>query len=227
MIKDFFIKLRRVLSPQVTLNELRATTTYEDIEAAEGIIKTILQNTQPVVPEKTLKERMEEAIELSTKTKSDIAAAINRSQQRKKLEEEADAAWDRIIREYTERTAQSGTLHNNPPQKQQTMKEMTQGGQIASAGLAFSPSGTSLHSTLTVSTGAPEVWSSPELLETHVLEESIELVYLQRRTYSISPWVATERCFKIVYSVVDGKWNKSEPIDGQIIPASGVTYQFD
>ena len=36
-----------------------------------------------------------------------------------------------------------------------------------------------------------------------------------------------ERVFKIVYSCKDGKWNKSEPNYGKIIPATDEDYDFD
>jgi hypothetical protein len=36
-----------------------------------------------------------------------------------------------------------------------------------------------------------------------------------------------ERVFKIVYSCVDGKWNKSEKIYGKIIPSQKEYYEFE
>jgi hypothetical protein len=36
-----------------------------------------------------------------------------------------------------------------------------------------------------------------------------------------------ERAVKIVYSCVDGKWNKSEPIYGKIIPAQDEYFEFE
>ena len=36
-----------------------------------------------------------------------------------------------------------------------------------------------------------------------------------------------ERIFKIVFSVVDGKWNKSERVYGKIVEAQKEEYTFD
>ena len=72
-------------------------------------------------------------------------------------------------------------------------------------------------------------WSDPLLIKTQEVGESIELIYKQHSTYSrtggIAPYNDT-RVFKIVYSCVNGKWNKSEPIFGEIIPAHEEYYEF-
>jgi hypothetical protein len=74
--------------------------------------------------------------------------------------------------------------------------------------------------------------SFTEQLEVKEVGESIEIIYKETLssncTYTInftSP--PKERIFKIVYSCVDGKWNKSEPIYGNIIPAQEEYYDFD
>lgn len=70
-------------------------------------------------------------------------------------------------------------------------------------------------------------WSTPKLVETIVNAESIELVYTQYQTVYLDWQGSQTRCFKIVYSCIDGKWNKSEPIYGEIIPANKETYEFN
>jgi len=65
-----------------------------------------------------------------------------------------------------------------------------------------------------------KLWNDPILKETREVGESIEMIYFQTSMYSRTggiPPYHDERIFKIVYSCVDGKWNKSEPIYGKII----------
>lgn len=70
-------------------------------------------------------------------------------------------------------------------------------------------------------------WSEPKLVETIIKSESVELIYTQYTTIFID-WQGSEhRCFKIIFSCIDGKWNKSKPIYGEIIPANRETYKFN
>ncbi len=80
------------------------------------------------------------------------------------------------------------------------------------------------------STSHLETWNYPERVEVNEVGESIEMIYKQTSmlTYTIYPSPPPEvRVFKIVYSCVDGKWNKSEPIYGRIIPAQNEYFEFD
>lgn len=73
-------------------------------------------------------------------------------------------------------------------------------------------------------------WLRPELIETKEVGESIEMVYKQRSSLHYTsnyPRPAEERVFKIIYSCIDGKWNKSEPIYGKLIPARDEYYEFE
>ena len=73
-------------------------------------------------------------------------------------------------------------------------------------------------------------WSNPERVEVNEVGETIEMVYKQTSmlTYTIYPSPPPEvRVFKIVYSCVDGKWNKSEPIFGKIIPSQNEYFEFE
>ena len=87
-------------------------------------------------------------------------------------------------------------------------------------------------SMLRTSTGTVQLfnhtWSNPERLEVNEVGESIEMIYKQTlmTTYSAYPPLTETRVFKIVYSCIDGKWNKSEPIYGEIIPAQNEYYKF-
>ena len=69
-------------------------------------------------------------------------------------------------------------------------------------------------------------WTSPMLIDVREMGESIEFIYKQRATTSFTTYFAEERVFKIVYSCIEGKWNKSAPIYGEIIPPQSETYLF-
>jgi hypothetical protein len=89
----------------------------------------------------------------------------------------------------------------------------------------------SIHTTGT-STSLLETWSYPERVEVNEVGESIEMIYKQTSVvnymiHSFHYAPPAERVFKIVYSCVDGKWNKSEPIYGRIIPAQNEYFEFD
>ena len=73
-------------------------------------------------------------------------------------------------------------------------------------------------------------WSNPERVEVNEVGETIEMIYKQTSmlTYTVYPSPPPEvRVFKIVYSCVDGKWNKSEPIFGKIIPLQDEYFEFE
>jgi hypothetical protein len=84
-------------------------------------------------------------------------------------------------------------------------------------------------SSSTSSTTSINQWSEPTLVETNMLEDSIEIIYeeVSNMVLSIYPSRPPEkRHFKIVFSCVDGKWNKSERIYGKKI--EGFSYfEFD
>ena len=85
----------------------------------------------------------------------------------------------------------------------------------------------------TTSTGtftSAGMWNPPTFKEVREVGESIEMIYTQTSLFSRTgglPPYHDERAMKIVYSCVDGKWNKSEPIYGKIIPAQDEYYQFE
>lgn len=70
----------------------------------------------------------------------------------------------------------------------------------------------------TSATTAGYMWSHPTRLEVRELSDSIEMIYEETSlmTFTIYPSPPPEkRHFKIVFSCVDGKWNKSERIYGK------------
>ena len=73
-------------------------------------------------------------------------------------------------------------------------------------------------------------WNEPTFIRVEEVGETIEFIYKQTSmiSYTVYPQrPPEERVFKIVYSCKDGKWNKSEPIYGTIIPATDEDYDFD
>lgn len=93
-------------------------------------------------------------------------------------------------------------------------------------------SGTWLNISGTAGTSATQMsfnqWSAPQFIKTIEYDDSLEFLY---RQYSMAyrNWdrKTEERVFKIIYSCIDGKWNKSEPIYGTIIPAVEEDYEFE
>jgi hypothetical protein len=101
---------------------------------------------------------------------------------------------------------------------------------IETSGTITSRSDNSLRVSSTISsTTSINQWSEPFRLEINELEDSIEMIYeeVSNMVLSIYPSRPQEkRHFKIVFSCVDGKWNKSERIYGKKI--EGFSYfEFD
>lgn len=72
----------------------------------------------------------------------------------------------------------------------------------------------------TSATTAGYMWTNPTRLEVRELSDSIEMIYEETSlmNFTIYPSPPPEkRYFKIVFSCVDGKWNKSERIYGEKI----------
>jgi hypothetical protein len=73
------------------------------------------------------------------------------------------------------------------------------------------------------------LWSTPERVDVIENSDSIEFVYKETSMISYTSFPAPPpqvRVFKIVFSCVDGKWNKSERIYGQIVLAENERYVF-
>ncbi len=73
-------------------------------------------------------------------------------------------------------------------------------------------------------------WSEPKRVSVEEVGDSVEMVFKQYNRSVYDSWhkpLPEERVYKIIYSCVDGKWNKSEPIFGEIIPATEEEYIFD
>jgi len=72
-------------------------------------------------------------------------------------------------------------------------------------------------------------WMLPVRIEVVEHPDKIEMIYKEtsNTTYTMYPPSPPEtRVFKIVFSCVDGKWNKSERIYGEVIPPRGESYKF-
>ena len=79
------------------------------------------------------------------------------------------------------------------------------------------------------STTSINLWSNPERVDVIEKSDSIEFIYKETSMISYTSFPAPPpqvRVFKIVFSYVDGKWNKSERIYGEIVPAENERYVF-
>ena len=73
------------------------------------------------------------------------------------------------------------------------------------------------------------LWSNPERVDVIENSDSIEFIYKETSMISYTSFPAPPpqvRIFKIVFSCVNGKWNKSERIYGEIVPAEDERYVF-
>jgi hypothetical protein len=68
------------------------------------------------------------------------------------------------------------------------------------------------------------------LIKTVELADSIEFIYMETSNNILAVYPArppARRVFKIVFSCVDGMWNKSAPIYGNIRAAQSEYYDFN
>lgn len=73
-------------------------------------------------------------------------------------------------------------------------------------------------------------WSSPERISIQEYSDRIEMIYKQVSMITLTiypPPPSQARVFKIVFSCINGKWNKSQPIYGKIIPTQQEYYEFE
>lgn len=72
-------------------------------------------------------------------------------------------------------------------------------------------------------------YGEPIFIKAQEIGETIEFIYKQILTSSYTIYTSSpeEKVFKIVFSCKNGKWNKSEPIYGTIIPAAEEDYYFE
>lgn len=72
-------------------------------------------------------------------------------------------------------------------------------------------------------------YQKEKLISFEEFEDRIEVIYTEKSNYiytTYPPIYPERRVYKIIYSVVDGKWNKSDKIYGKIIPAQEESYEF-
>jgi hypothetical protein len=98
----------------------------------------------------------------------------------------------------------------------------------SSISISSSSNGITTATDITGFTNDMNTWSTNERIEVNQVGETIEMIYKQTLHFKDWPSKLTEeRVYKIVYSCIDGKWNKSEPIYGKIIPAQEEYFEFD
>ena len=78
--------------------------------------------------------------------------------------------------------------------------------------------------TTTIST-----WSDAERVQVIEFADKIEFIYKETSLMQLGvypPRSPQQRVFKIIFSCVEGNWNKSERIYGNIIPSTSESYSF-
>jgi len=70
------------------------------------------------------------------------------------------------------------------------------------------------------------LWGTPEFIKFYRHEDQVEALYKETSRVYLSHIGPETRVFKIVYSCIDGQWNESERIYGEIIPATKEDYEF-
>ena len=74
-------------------------------------------------------------------------------------------------------------------------------------------------------------WNPAQRVGVNECAESVEMIYKETSMITNLGFYPSslpeERVFKIVYSCVNGKWNKSDRIYGKIIPAQDEEYEFE
>ncbi len=86
-----------------------------------------------------------------------------------------------------------------------------------------------MNNTITTTHVIPHMTNmSTERIDVIENPDSIEMIYKETHTPMMWPNNGPfYRVYKIVFSCQDGKWNKSEPIYGKIIPAQNESYDFE
>ena len=84
------------------------------------------------------------------------------------------------------------------------------------------PNGTEVSSTF-------NPFNEPFRIKVNEYSDRIEMIYKERSKYFYSHMQSgpEDRVFKIIFSCINGVWNKSERIYGTIIRASSETYEFN
>ena len=73
-------------------------------------------------------------------------------------------------------------------------------------------------------------WQNAQRVSVHEVGDTIEMVYIEVSNVTLAvypPRPPARRVYKVIYSCKDGKWNKSEKIYGEIIPAQDEQYEFE
>ncbi len=73
-------------------------------------------------------------------------------------------------------------------------------------------------------------WSNPERVSVKEVGDTIEMIYTEVSNITLAvypPRPPARRVYKVIYSCKNGKWNKSERIYGEILPAQEEDYVFE
>ncbi len=70
-------------------------------------------------------------------------------------------------------------------------------------------------------------YSASVMIRTDVFPDRVEILYKRQSMLSNGYQSPPAQVYKIVHSCVDGKWNVSDPIFGEILPRTEEDYVFD
>lgn len=81
--------------------------------------------------------------------------------------------------------------------------------------------------TATTITFSSYYYNAPERIKVTVFHDHIEIIYKETRRVTIYPEQPDgARVFKVIFSCIDGKWDESERIYGDVLPATDESYEF-
>ncbi len=89
-------------------------------------------------------------------------------------------------------------------------------------------SGTIDHSATGTTTSIAQ-YGYPQMVKTIINHDNIEIIFKQKLLHNFWPNTLSDKVYKEIYGVVDGKFGKIEIIEGKIIPEyhSEEDYEFD
>ncbi len=67
-------------------------------------------------------------------------------------------------------------------------------------------------------------WGLPERVAVNIYSDFIEIIFKETQTVFVG--YPQSSVYKIVYSCINGKWNESDPIYGEIYEATEESYEF-
>tara|TARA_R110000796_G_scaffold173216_2_gene290151 strand:- start:12 stop:347 length:336 start_codon:yes stop_codon:yes gene_type:complete len=109
-----------------------------------------------------------------------------------------------------------------------TIENLTGSINVETGNLSFA--NTSTFSSTNVANITSNSWGLPERVDVIEKEDCIEFIYKEISMITLTVYPSpppAERVFKIVFSCLEGKWNNSDRIYGEIVEKSNEYYIFE